>query len=122
MKVRDFNQLSNTLDEAITAGGNSVRVNNVSFTIDEPEQHWDEAREAAVEDARERAEQLAKLAGASLGSLRSISESNNSGFGGRLEFAVPQAASLDDSFSSSTALNPGEQEISLTVFLVYDVN
>ena len=122
VKVRDFDRLSNTLDEAITAGGHAVRVNNVSFTIDEPEQYWDEARESAVKDARERAEQLAKLAGSSLDPLRSISESNNSGFGGRLEFAAPQAASLDGSFSSSTALNPGEQEISLTVYLVYDVD
>jgi uncharacterized protein YggE len=122
VKVRDFDRLSDTLDDAITAGGNAVRVNNVSFTIDEPEQYWDEAREASVEDARERAEQLARLAGASLGSLRSISESNNRGGGIYLEYAVPQPASFDGAFSSSTALNPGEQEISLTIYLVYDVN
>lgn len=121
VKVRDFDRLSDTLDDAITAGGDAVRVNNVSFTVDEPEQYWDEAREAAVKDARERAEQLARLAGASLGSLRSISESTNN-FSGRVFLDYAVAASADASFESATQLNPGEQEISLTVYLVYDVN
>ncbi len=120
VKVRDFDRLSETLDGAIAAGGDAMRVNGVSFTVDEPEQYWDEAREAAVNDARERAQQLAKLAGASLGSLRSISESNNRGGYPAPLYAFAQSA--DASFESATPLNPGEQQISVTVFLVYDVN
>ena len=120
VKVRDFDRLSETLDRAIAAGGDAVRVNGISFTVDEPEQYWDEAREAAVNDARERAQQLARLAGASLGSLRSISESNNRGGYPAPLYAFAQSA--DASFESATVLNPGEQQVSVTVFLVYDVN
>ena len=120
VKVRDFDRLSETLDGAIAAGGDAVRVNGISFTVDEPEQYWDEAREAAVNDARERAQQLARLAGASLGSLRSISESNNRGGYPAPLYAFAQSA--DASFESATLLSPGEQQISVTVFLVYDVN
>ena len=36
VKVRDLDSISNVLDDAIGAGGNEVRVQNVSFTVDEP--------------------------------------------------------------------------------------
>ena len=58
--------------------------------------------------------------GASLGSLRSISESNNRGGYPAPLYAFAQSA--DASFESATLLSPGEQQISVTVFLVYDVN
>lgn len=115
VKVRDLDSLSDVLDGAIEAGGNSVRVNNVSFTVDEPEQYFEEARAMAIADARERAEQLASLAGASLGQLRSISES-----GGRGGVMYAEVASMA-AFDGATSLNPGQQEVSLTVYVVYDV-
>ena len=71
-----------------------------------------------MQDARERAEQLASLAGVTLGTLRSVSESSASpqalgrgGFG--VEFAFAQAA--------PTPLSPGQTEVSLTVFVVYEL-
>ncbi len=116
VKVRDLDSLSDVLDDAIGAGGNEVRVQNVSFTVDEPEQYMDEAREQAIIDARERAEQLATLSGATLGSLRSISESSNRGGGVYMEYAMPARADGGDTF-----LAPGQQDVSLTVYVVYDV-
>ena len=118
VKARDLDRLSDVLDDAIAAGGDAVRVNNVSFSVDEPEQYLGEAREQAMQDARERAEQLASLAGVTLGTLRSVSESSASpqalgrgGFG--VEFAFAQAA--------PTPLSPGQTEVSLTVFVVYEL-
>ncbi len=118
VKVRDLDQLSDVLDDAIAAGGDAVRVNNVSFSVDEPEQYLGEAREQAMRDARERAEHLASLAGVTLGQLRSVSESsapsqNLRGGAFGAEFAFAQAA--------ATPLSPGETEVSLTVFVVYEV-
>ncbi len=118
VKVRDLDRLSDVLDHAITAGGDAVRVNNVSFSVDEPEQYLGEARAQAMQDARERAEQLASLAGVTLGQLRSVSESSASpqalgrgGFGAEFAFAA----------AVPTPLSPGETEVSLTVFVVYEV-
>jgi hypothetical protein len=119
IRVRDIDTISTVLDDAVNAGGNSVRVNNISFTVDEPEQFQGEARQLAVEDAREQAETLAALAGVTLGKVRSVSESSfggssfDSGFGG----AVFSAAS-----SGPTPISPGETEISLSVFVVYDID
>ena len=119
VKVRDLDRLSDVLDNAITAGGDAVRVNNVSFSVDEPEQYLGEAREQAMQDARERAEQLASLAGVTLGQLRSVSESSASpqalgrgGFGAEFTFAA----------AAPTPLSPGESEVSLTVFVVYEID
>lgn len=119
IKVREIDDLSKVLDDAIEAGGNFVRVNNVSFGVDEPEQFMDEARKLAVEDARARAKQLVELAGAELGEVRSISE----GFGGgappvllRLE-----SAAFDSGGGQPSPLSPGQQEITLTVNVTFDI-
>ena len=119
IKVRDIDTISAVLDDAVNAGGDSVRVNDISFTVDEPKQYQGEARQLAVEDARERAETLAALAGVTLGKARSVSESSfggssfDTGFGG----AVFSAAS-----SGPTPISPGETGISLSVFVVYDID
>ncbi len=116
VKVRDIDRLSETLDDAIDAGGDAVRVNNVSFAVDEPEQFFDEAREKAVADARERAEQLADLAGVELGDPLSISESRG---GGPVPF--PELAFADSGRGGSTPIAPGEGEITLSVSVLYAV-
>ncbi len=117
IKVRDIDTVSDVLDDAITAGGDAIRVNGIRFSVDEPEQFFDEARRLAVEDARERAEQLADLAGVNLGKAISISEST----GGRGS-PVPLAAfdTREDAFGGSS-IAPGEGEIVLTVFVLYEV-
>ena len=119
VKVRDLDRLSDVLDDAIAAGGDAMRVNNVSFTVDEPEQYMAQAREQAMNDARARAEQLAELAGVTLGRARSISESTVATpffeRGGPVAFAaVAQAA-------PPTPISPGETEVSLMVFVVYEL-
>ena len=109
IKVRDIDTVSDVLDDAITAGGDAIRVNGIRFSVDEPEQFFGEARRLAGEDARERAEQLADLAGVRLGKAISISES--SGGGG---IPIPLAAfdARDEAFGGAS-IAPGEGEIVL---------
>jgi uncharacterized protein YggE len=116
VKVRDIDRLSETLDEAIDAGGDAVRVNNVSFAVDEPEQYLEEARAKAVADGRQRAEQLATLAGVELGAPISINESRG---GGPVPF--PEFARADSALGGSTSIQPGENEITLSVSVLYEV-
>ena len=120
VKVRDIDSLSVVVDDATEAAGDLVRVNNVSFTVDEPEQFFEKARQEAMDDARARAEQLAELAGVTLGRARSITESSfaapfvERGLGFGEEFAVPAAV-------AATGFSPGEQEVTLTVSVVYGI-
>ncbi|MQA00434.1 MAG: DUF541 domain-containing protein [Dehalococcoidia bacterium] len=117
VKVRDLDTVSEVIDDAVEAGGDLVRINGVSFGVDEPEQYYDEARASAVADAQARAQALADAAGVSLGNVTTVSESSGGGFP-PMPFA--ERAS-QDSAGGATPIEPGESEIVLMVTLVYEV-
>lgn len=117
VKVRDIDRLSDILDQAVTAGGDAIRVGGISFRVDEPEQYADEARTLAVEDARARAQQLADLAGVTLGSARTISESSG-GFAQRSFAPAAEAFAAD----VSSPVSSGESQVSVTVHIVYGID
>ena len=73
IRVRDLAGLGAVLDAAIADGANTL--NGLSFGLADPGPALDEARKAAVADARARAELLAEAAGVSLGRILSISDS-----------------------------------------------
>jgi len=118
VKVRDLDTVSDVLDDAAGAAGDTVRINGISFTVDEPEQYESGARKAAIADARMRAQELAALAGVTLGKVRSISES-----GAPIPIAERSfgRAMLDSAAAPPTPISPGETEISLSVFVVYEI-
>ena len=115
--VRNIDSTSEVLDAAVAAGGNAVRVNGISFTVDQPEQFLGQAREEAVKMARARAEVLAKAAGVSLGTARSITESG----GGATPIPLRAEAPALSAGGAPTPVNPGEQTLQLTVQVVYDI-
>lgn len=116
VKVRNLDNASKVLDDAVEAGGDAARVNGISFTVDQPERFQAQARELAMKDARERAEALAANADVSLGKPRSISES----FGGPVPFAVPQMAE-SRAGDPATPISPGESEIVINVNVTYEI-
>jgi uncharacterized protein YggE len=74
VKIRSIDKTGAIIDAAATAGGDLIRMNSVSFSVDQPEQYYAQARELAVKDAADKAGQLAKLAGVSMGKAINISE------------------------------------------------
>jgi uncharacterized protein len=70
--IRDIDAVGDLLDAVVGAGANSIW--GVQFFVDDPRPFATEARVAAVEDAREKARQLAEAAGMELGRVVSISE------------------------------------------------
>jgi len=118
VKVRNIDNVSAVLDAAIEAGGNAVRVNGISFTVENPEQHLADARRDAVENARAHAEVLATAAGVTLGAPLSINES----FGGYPPYyGVPERA-FDGGMGGGTPVNPGEQELSISVSVLFSIS
>ncbi len=116
--VRNIDSASEVLDAAVAAGGNAVRVNGISFTVDKPEQFLSQGRDEAVKNARARAEVLAKAAGVTLGAARAISESTNGGG----SIVQPRAANASGALDASPLpVNPGEQTLQLTVSVLYDI-
>ena len=68
-KIKHIEKLGDVLDRLIAAGATEVW--NVEFLVSDPAKVLDQAREAAVADARRKAEVYAKAAGVTLGALPS---------------------------------------------------
>lgn len=70
--IRDVAAVGDLLDAVIGAGANSIW--GITFFVDDPRPFATEARRLAVEDATEKARQLAEAAGLGLGRVVSIAE------------------------------------------------
>ena len=117
-KIRDIEKAGSIIDAVAGAGGDLTRIDNISFSIDDPSQYYDEARGKAVADAKAKAGQLAKLAGVTLGKPTYISEATYSP-----PIIYRDAAMVKEAAAPGveTPVSPGEIEISLSVQVVYDI-
>ncbi len=73
VKIRNLDKAGELIGVAGELGLNQI--GNLNFTVDEPEQYRQEAREIAMVNAREKAEALAKAAGVKLVRVISFNES-----------------------------------------------
>lgn len=70
--IRNIATTGELLDSVVTAGSNAIY--GISFGIADPKALQGQARDAAIADARARAQSMAQAAGGSLGQILSISE------------------------------------------------
>jgi uncharacterized protein YggE len=114
--VRDITKAGATLSAAVDAGGNAVRVDAVSFALEDTNSLVSGARKGAIDDAKTKAEQYAAAAGRSLGAVQSISEVVTS--------PTPQAMngvafSTAEALAAPVPLQAGSQDLSVQVTVVY---
>lgn len=114
-RVREGRDAGALIDAAAGAAGNDVRVQSIQFEIDDEGSLYAEARADAVEQARTQAEQLAEAAGVSLGDVRSITESSTE------QPPQPSLMPRTEAADSSVPLQPGSQELTLEVQVIYDI-
>ncbi len=117
VNARDFDKINEIIDTATTDGANLV--GGLQFKVEEQKlkELQKKAREEAVREAKEKAESLASAAGMRLGKIVNIQENQVTPWEPRplmLEKAVGQAG-------APTQIEPGEQEIKITVTLSYEV-
>lgn len=70
--IRDIDKVSEVLTAVTSAGANSIY--GVQFSVADPAALEAEAREKALDDARQRAESLVQLSGLTLGDIEAIDE------------------------------------------------
>ncbi len=75
VRVRDLDAASSVIGAAAGAGGDAIRIHNVRFALEDDSTLVQQARAAAWQDAIAKAQELADLAGVSLGPPLSITES-----------------------------------------------
>ena len=117
-KIREIEQVGPIIDAVAAAGGDYTRINNISFSVDDPTPYYVEARQKAVADAKAKAEQIADLAGVTLGKPTYISEGTQVPIYPREvyygEAGIPAP-------TPPTPISPGETELSLTVQVAYAI-
>jgi len=118
VKVRDFSKVGDVLGGVIGAGANSV--SQLTFTIDDDEKVLSEAREEAINKAKEKAESIAEAAGFSVGRLLSISESGV--YPRPMYYAKDIVYGLGGGEAQSAqSIEPGSQEVTVDVTLTYEI-
>ena len=118
-KVRDLATLSDVIDGAAGAGGDSIVINSIQFMIDDTTPLQTQARSLAVKDAEAKAQTLAKASGVRLGEPITITESTYFE-GPPIPFATVEA-DFDDAARTATPIAPGELAVTVTVTAVYEI-
>lgn len=117
-KVRNIDDVGQVIDSVIAAGGDFIRISGISFSVDDLTPLQEEARELAMTDARDKAQQLARLAGVSLGQPTFISEG---GSGIPTPYPVEVAVRSFAESAEGISISPGELEVVLNVQVGYSI-
>ena len=118
VKIRDFTKIGDILSQTTAAGANLV--GDLQFTIDNPEQFREQARAKAIAQAKANAKNLSQESGISLGKLINVYENSNP-YPVAYNSAKMMGAGIADSAPVPT-IQPGQQEIDVTINLTYQVN
>ena len=116
-KIREVDKADIIVDAVAEAGGDLTRIQGISFSVDDPTPYYEEARAKAVEDAKNKAAQLAELAGVTLGKPTYISE--GAIYRPELPRLFEEAGGMAP--APETPVSPGELEITVNVQIVYAI-
>lgn len=118
VKVRSLDVLGSVLAELGTRG--ATNVSNVRFTVEDEQVVRDEARERAIDDAKEKAKVLARDLGVSLVKIVSFHEG-----GGSVPFrafAMAESAKFDDGGFVAPEIPVGESTITSNISITYAID
>jgi len=114
VRLRDLSKTGELVQRALEAGANNV--GGVSFTVSDPAALQRAARDAAIADARSKAEQLASGLGSELGSLRQVSE-----YGGIAVPALPEAYGGGIGGGGGAPMSGGKFSVTVEIQVLYDI-
>jgi uncharacterized protein len=112
--VRALGKVSDILDRMVDAGVTDV--GNVAFLHSDPAKALDQAREAAVADARRKAELYARAAGFTLGRVAWLTEGNGAMPPGPMPMFRAQA-----SMAAPVPISPGEDTLRVQITVGFDI-
>jgi uncharacterized protein len=115
VRLEDLTRAGQIVSAVCDAGGDAVRVRELSLGFGDDRELLAAARAAAVSDSRIRAGQYAAAAGRALGAVLAIRE----GDGDAIPSPLPKAMSLADHGSSPVPIAAGTRLVSATVTVTY---
>jgi uncharacterized protein YggE len=115
-KIRDIDNSGDIIDAVVAAGGDFTRIDSINFSIDDPTAYYDDAREIAMKNAKDKAEQLAGYAGVTLGKATYVSENTYyAPTSSRVAYDMVEEA------EAGTTISPGELDISVNIQVAYAI-
>ncbi len=113
--IRKADNAGAVIDAVVSAGGDAVQINGISPFLSNGAAATEKAREAAVADARARANSYAKYLGVSLGRVISLTEVSAPVY----NFPVMAKGALAE---DATQIDLGETEVTVTVTVRWGLN
>jgi uncharacterized protein YggE len=120
VKVREVEKAGTIIDAVVIAGGNMIRINSITFTVDDPSPYYEQARQLAIGYAKAKAEQLASETGITLGDVTYISESSYSYSPNYRTYAMEDAVAIPAP-AIEAPISVGQLDITATVQIAYDI-
>ncbi|MBU2009204.1 MAG: SIMPL domain-containing protein [Chloroflexi bacterium] len=115
-KLRKVDEAGPIIDAVAEAGGDLTRIDSIGFTKEDITQEKNLAREKAVKDAQAKAQQIAGLLGIELGKPLYITESSP-----YMPVPGPIYARAEAAGAPSTPILVGEQQLTVTVQIIYSI-
>lgn len=115
IKVKNIDKINEVIDIAVKNGANQI--SGLNFDVDDKSKLEETARQIAVNKARKKADNAARIAGFRLGRIVNYNEN----FNGQPR-PVPMLAGMAKTFESiDTKVEPGSADITISVTLSYEI-
>ena len=118
--VDNIDLVGNVIDTAINAGANSV--NSIEFSLKDPQSYKDKVLVQAINDARRKADIIAKTLGKNVVNVVSVN-SNNSYIEARTFNSMMYAKAADSAAAgASSPIQAGDISVKANVSIVFEIN
>lgn len=118
--IRDISTVGSILDAAVTGGATSV--NGIRFYTADPSGPAAQARERAIADARDKAEQIATSAGVQIVGVYSVQETSAPPPEPyQYDRGAADAAGSAEAMAVPVPISPGQSEIRVNVQVVFEI-
>lgn len=116
--VREIDKVNEVIDTATSAGANTI--GGIQLTVDDEHKKKlvQQARDLAVNEAKEKAQSLAKSAGITLGKVVNVVEAGSPAF--PMSMMATREMAVDPSGGTPTDIKPGSTDITSSVTLYYE--
>jgi hypothetical protein len=114
LTIRNLDDVNDIVDAVTKAGANEV--GNITFTVEDPQEWIDNARDDAIKEAKDKAKAIAKSADTKLGKLLSIQENIGNPYEPMYDYGMGGGM-----MEKAPNIESGSQEIRVNVTLRYQL-
>ena len=119
--IRNLDNVSKVIDSAAEASGDTIRINNVYFRVENTEEHEAELRELAYMDALVKAKHFSSMAAVELGEVIMISEVNMSVAPVMSRNRMALGQTMEFAGDYSTPISPGEPDLNSRISVFFQI-